>query len=138
MGGRSSVSSRRSEVTRDPGVPHAFDQGPGVLRGWDPGRLLVVRAQHADDLPEVFGGGPGGLPQFADGRRPPGVQPGVEFQGTGPYRDQRQVVAEGVVHVARDAGPFPDTGAVGDGLLLALSRSASRQPVPTSSAYWRR
>lgn len=81
---------------------------------------LRALAQQPDRLPQPVGGRYGGGAQR--GRGPPVLfgHVGGQLQRPGAQRDERQRVAERVVHVRGDPGALAQPGALGDELLLPL------------------
>ncbi|GAA3491986.1 hypothetical protein GCM10018987_60690 [Streptomyces cremeus] len=120
MPGDGRLRSLLLEFHRYPGVLRALHQLGDRLVGRGRRRALAVLAQHAHEVAQPGGGVGGGQPQLARGPLLGGRQIAVDLQGGGPQGDQGEVVAERVVHVARDARALAQPLPVGDRPLLAL------------------
>lgn len=107
-------------------------------------RCLDAVAQDADDRAQFVHGGDRGLPQYPDGLALAARQRRVDLKGPGVHGDQRQLVAEAVVHVLGDALALAQPGLSGDhgalaqqlrvALLHGLQQGAALVPVAAGEA----
>ncbi|MEY9813519.1 hypothetical protein RKD21_003776 [Streptomyces albogriseolus] len=92
---------------RQPGLGGAGDELSHGLPGRSEGeRLVGVLAQHADDAVQPVRGVRGRRAQVGRRRPVPFGQVRRHLEDARPQREQAQLVAEGVVHVLRDARPL--------------------------------
>lgn len=111
------------DVESRPGGPvhEASDRGEPVRRSaLRPGRRVRGFAQNADHLPEPVHGGSRPGSDVARGDAVGLGEAGGQLQRSRRQGDEAEFVAEEVVHVLRDPGPFAQSGPFGEQALFPL------------------